>query len=521
MPDAQEQPRAGGEPPLPHDPPRAWHHGAAWRARLLKPVMAVAAVGTVLSGLAGYWNVYRTVRSGSPTQAAVVPSATQSLALLPLASLGEDKHDEVLADGVSDELLAVLARVPGLRVVSRNSAFSFKGKSVPATEMARQLGVSYLVEGSVRRAGDRVRIAAQLTQGKDGAVLWSETFDRAFTDVLAAQTELALQIAAKLQLPLDRSTLASSGTKSAEAWRLVLDGQRLPRAERESHYRRALVLDPNLVTAHLQLANDAFESAREGVPAQQARDRSVAHLEAALKIDPRSADAYGRLASAESLVNNTEAMRRHTQRALELNPNSVPALHWSAVLALEAGDMEQALSYAGRLAEADPLSPSVHRAYADVLRLAQRPMAALVAAERAQALANSSDPHEGGETKARILADLGRRDEARALAQLIGDPSLSTALGTPEELVALDRRIDLDAHQRAWVELALGRYEAFVAHAQDHAHDLGWRAMALWDPHLDPVRQSPPFVAWLEQCHLTAAHDRAQAWRKAHPPAGR
>jgi TolB-like protein len=138
----------------------------------------------------GCWSsVWSLVRHGSKRDSAspAATAAPKSLAVLAFASLGDDKANEVLADGVSDELLDVLARVPGLRVVSRNSAFSFKGKSVPATEMARQLGVGYLVEGSVRRAGDRVRIAAQLTSGTDGAVRWSETFDREFKDVLAAQ----------------------------------------------------------------------------------------------------------------------------------------------------------------------------------------------------------------------------------------------------------------------------------------------------------------------------------------------
>jgi tetratricopeptide (TPR) repeat protein len=417
---------------------------------------------------------------------------------------------------VSDELLNVLARVPGLRVVSRNSAHSFKGKSVPAPEMARQLGVGYLVEGSVRHAGERVRIAAQLTQGSDGAVLWSETFDRDFKDVLAAQAEVALQVAQKLKLPLDRSSLAGSGTSNAEAWQLVLEGRRRPLAEREPFYRRALALDPNFVQAHLQLANDAFESAWAGVDRPQARDRSVAHLETALRLDPRSAEAHGRMASAESLLDNTEAMRRHAKKALELNPNDLPGLHWSAVLAQEAGDMDQALSYFGRIADVEPLDAFAQYTFAKTLRLAGRPKTALTVVDRAMAL--GIDARDGNFFRALILADLGRRDQARALMQQVGSVNLEAELGSAEELAALDRRTDLNSHQRAWVDLALGRHEAFVAHAQEHVHDIGWRAEALFDPRFDPVRKLPAFVAWLEQCKLTPSHERAQAWRKANPP---
>ena len=453
--------------------------------------------------------------SASPTP---TTTALKSLAVLAFANLSEDKANEMLADGLSDELLNVLARVPGLRIVSRNSSHSFKGKAVPTPEMARQLGVGYLVEGSVRRAGERVRIAAQLTQGADGGVLWSQIYDREYRDLLAVQTEVALQIAAQLKLPLDRTSAAGSGTSNVEAWQLVLEGQRKPLAEREPYYRRALALDPSFVQGHLQLANDAFESGFSGVPRPQARDRSVAHLETALKLDPKSAEAYGRLASAESLVDNTEAMRGHARKALELNPNVLGGLFWSARLAMEAGEMDQALSYFGRLADADPLDAFARYTYTNALRLAGRPKAALTVLE--QALALGIDPRDGRTQKTFVLADLGRRDEARELARQLGSVNLSALLATAAELAALDRRTDLDPHQRAWVDLALGRHAAFVAHAQDHLHDIGWRADALFDPRFDPVRKLPAFVAWLEQCKLTQSHERAQAWRRANPPAG-
>ena len=297
----------------------------------------------------------------------------------------------------------------------------------------------------------------------------------------------------------------------------MLEGQRKPLAEREAFYRRALALDPGFVGAHLQLANDAFESAGAGVPQQQARDRSVAHLEMALKLDPRSAEAHGRWASAESLVDNIEAMRSHALKALELDSNGVPGLFWSARLAQEAGQMDEALSLFGRLADADPLDWFAQLSQAQALRLAGHPKTALAAVERSLAIDNT---REGRHLKATILADLGRREEAREMARQLGSVSLSAALGSAEELAALDRRTDLNSHQRGWVDLALGRHAAFVAHAQEHVHDLGWRADALFNPLFDPVRKLPAFTAWLEQCKLTQSHERAQAWRKANPPAG-
>jgi len=488
--------------------PARWRPGPVGIGLAAAIVLLAAFVGLVA------WHPWQAGRAEGATAVAAAPA--RSLAVLPFASLGDDKSGDMIAEGVSDELLDVLARVPGLRVVSRNSARTFKGQSVTAPEMARLLGVSYLVEGSVRRDGPSVRIAAQLTQGSDGAVLWSETFNREFKDVFAVQAELALLVAQRMKLPLDKASLAGSGTRSAEAWQLVLEGQRRPMAEREGFYRRALELDPKFVRAYLLLANDAFESSAEGVSPRQARDRSMAYLESALRLDPRSAEAYGRMASAESLLDDTPAMRRDARKAIELSPSNVPGLFWSARLAQEAGDMDEALSSFERLAEADPLDAFAQYTYAAALRLAGRPKAALAVVERALALGIGA--RDGGVLKGMILADLGRRDEARALAHQFDNPWLSTAVATAAELQAMDRRTDLDAHQRAWVDLALGRHAAFVAHAQDHVHDLGWRADALFDPRFDPVRRLPAFAAWLQQCGLTQSHDRAQAWRKANPP---
>jgi adenylate cyclase len=503
----------------------------AWLMSLKGAIVAIAGVGAVLGGFAGYWNAYQAARgsaqphqsrqSVAPAPADVAASAPagvaaqKTVAVLAFANLSDDKANEYFADGVSDELLNILSRVQGLRVTARNSAFYFKDKTVPMAELARQLGVTYLVDGSVRRAGERVRIAAQLVHAEDGAILWSQTFDREFKDVLAVQVELGLAIAKSLKLPLDAASLTGSGTDNVQAWQLFLQGERMPHGQREDFYHRALALDPNFAQAYLQLGREAFASAYQGRDRMDARARSVKYLNDALRIDPRSAEAYGRLASAESLVDDMDAVRRNAQRALQLDPNQIAAHHWMAELALEAGHMDEALAERRLMVDVDPLDLLPRLQYAELLLLANRATKALAVIDEALALyPNDSDCLD---VKSAILLQLGRRNEALAIARRQDNVEILAQAGTREDLAALLRRTDLDVHQAAWVALARGQRDAFLDHLEMHVHELHFRGRALFDPALDPVRKLPRFKAWLEKCHLMAAHERAQAWRAANP----
>lgn len=231
-------------PPADLPPRPSWRvRAVVWLGRARKPVIAVAAVGTVLSGLVGYWTTWRAVHGGSAAPVAT-PASTgpqMTVAVLPFANIGEDKANEPFADGVTEELIDLLSRVQGLRVTPRISSFSLKGKSVAAAEAARQLGVGHLVDGSVRRAGERMRISAQLVSAADGRVVWSRTFDREFKDALATQTEIAIGIAGSLVPSIDPSVgLYGSGTKHPEAWQAYLEAKRLPIEKREAAYLRVL-----------------------------------------------------------------------------------------------------------------------------------------------------------------------------------------------------------------------------------------------------------------------------------------
>jgi TolB-like protein len=193
-------------------------------------------------------------------------ASISTIAVLPFGNTGDDPKDEYFSDGMTDELAHALSRVPGLRLAGRTSSFAFKGKNVPAQEIGRTLGVAGLVEGTVRRAGDRLRITAQLTSTDDGKVLWSDTYERSAGDVFAVQDELTRAIVAALTptlrgAPAAQVTGASRGTEDAEAYDLYLRGryswsmrgaENLVRAA--SYFRRAVQKDPRFARAHAGLA---------------------------------------------------------------------------------------------------------------------------------------------------------------------------------------------------------------------------------------------------------------------------
>jgi adenylate cyclase len=493
---------------------------------------SLAALGLLATAMlaigATVWRPWQ--RMGSPAPVAADASAgtalaaQKTLAVLPFANLGDDKANEYFADGVSDELLNILSRVPGLRVTARNSAFYFKGKTVPVAEMGRQLGVSYLVDGSARKAGERVRVGAQLVNVADGAVLWSSSFDRDLKDVLAAQGDLALQIAKHLRVTLDASSLVGSGTNSAQAWQLFLQGQRMALGQREDFYRRALELDPQFARVHAALALEVFRQANRQATPPDSRDvhaRASAHANEALRIDPRSVQAHVMLAYAASWIDDFEAFKRNAERVMQLNPNEPDAYELAAELYLCEGRMDESLAARKRVTELDPLEPIGQSNYASTLAAANRPAQALMEVERAIAI--DPDDHRFAGNKAAILMDLGRHAEALALARQVAakDPpgplSVLARLGSDQDRAALERQVT-KPRDRAYLDLYLGRTEAFLGWLDTSNANFATRGRTLFNPALDPVRNSPAFKALLEKHKLTEAHDRAQAWRAANPP---
>src|SRR6266436_5000018 len=242
-----------------------WERGAespAKRASKKSPLLVTAAVAVILALLAGWWWMQHSSKNQQSVVARALPASPintpdqKSVAVLPFVNLSDDKGSEYFSDGVSEELLTVLQKIPGMHVAARTSAFSFKGKNATAQEIGQKLGVAYLVDGSVRKSGDAVRIAARLARADSGQELWSENFTRNLKDVFAVQSELAETIVAQVRDRLTGGTAGSAdkqkiqaevqaaekgGTKNVEAHQLYLQGRFYENRHSEKSAREALV----------------------------------------------------------------------------------------------------------------------------------------------------------------------------------------------------------------------------------------------------------------------------------------
>jgi eukaryotic-like serine/threonine-protein kinase len=274
--------------------------------------------------------------SGQTPVAVAAHEVGQSVAVLPFTNLSASADDAYFADGITEEIINVLASVPGLRVAARTSCFALKGKNEDLRVIGERLGVRHVLEGSVRKAGPRLRITAQLTGARDGYSVWSERFDREMVDVFALQDELAAAIAGKLKLSLLAPADAAprAGPRNVEAYQLMLKGRVLlgqrGRAIMDAIpcFERAVLLDPDLVDAWALLA-DSYRLIN--VYGMAPADATIVHarraLERALALDPDHTQALSTLANiASSYDNDVERSIALSDRALARDPSHVQAM---------------------------------------------------------------------------------------------------------------------------------------------------------------------------------------------------
>ncbi|MFO0071760.1 MAG: protein kinase domain-containing protein, partial [Gemmatimonas sp.] len=299
----------------------------------------------------------------------------KSLAVLPFTSLSRDPEDEFFADGVTEEILNALAQIPGLKVPGRSSSFSFKGKNEDVRSVGAKLGVATILEGTLRRAGSRLRITVQLIDASDGYQLWSERYERVIEDVFAVQDEIAATIAERLRLSLAVGRSASTGrppTTNMAAYELYLKGRALLYRRGRSIlealecFKDAVALDGEYAQAWAGLADGYTTSAYSGFgPARTAMPLALDAARRALVLDPDLAEAHCALACATMLYERDYALaEREFTRALALNPNYPQARAWYGLFLLQwvSGRDAEAEAELTRLYELDPLS-----SYANVI----------------------------------------------------------------------------------------------------------------------------------------------------------
>jgi eukaryotic-like serine/threonine-protein kinase len=295
------------------------------------------------------------------------PSETQqpSIAVLPFVNMSGDKEQEYFSDGLAEEIINALTQIPGLKVIARTSSFAFRGKEQDITKIAEALRVRTILEGSVRKAANRIRVTAQLIDAADGSHIWSERYDRDMTDVFAIQDEISQAIAGKLRVHLsgDRP-MVKRQTENMEAYNLYLKGRhQFYRATLESnqksklYYEQAIALDPDYSLAWYGLAKRFWWTGYAGLMSPKtANAQSEQALRKALDLDETLPEAHGMLGLLLGIEYDWEGAEREFRIALDLNPKSDEVLINYSWFLLCAQRLKEALSVIQKALELDPLS---------------------------------------------------------------------------------------------------------------------------------------------------------------------
>ena len=466
-------------------------------------------------------------------------SVAKSIAVLPFVSLSESKQDEYFADGLAEELLNSLTQYPDLRVAGRTSSFSFKGKDQDLRTIGETLNVAYILEGSVRRSADRLRVTAQLIQADSGFHLWSDTFDRTVADVFAIQDEIVRKItqALRIQLAIDEDTAEQTQLEDWTAYNHYLKGRYLWAERHEPDNRRAAIqtlelatqTDPDFAPAWAAYGR-ALALSSGAVTAMSSREH-IEHtrqvLKRALELDPESSEAhaaYGALLWTSDL--EWARAKEHLDKALTISPNSAAAHYAMSTYAHNIGDDTGALSSMRRAMTLDPLNFTIKR-------VAARNLAAAGQVSSAQREIDACKQLTGCETQAlralefEVAASMNDVEAAERIMQEIEKNERTTLNFFPlaisvrvlalqgERSAVYEKIAELEAEikdsqvgypviQIALSLYALGDYEGAVAWMKQ-AYD--WRELAfaafLWGlserwEYNEEFRRHPDYIALWE-----------------------
>jgi TolB-like protein/tetratricopeptide (TPR) repeat protein len=346
------------------------------RRKLDYLIAGVLAAAVVLFALDRF--VWKTDASDPATRVADEPASAPphlaasthgSIAVLPFVNMSNDPDQEYFSDGIAEDLMSALARFRTLKVAARTSAFSFKGKQVDLQDVGRSLNVATVLEGSVRRVGDRLRITAQLNDVASGYQLWSETYDRELTDIFAIQDDITSRIVSALQVHLDEEPArAVSAPVDPDVYQRVLRGrfhwnQRTPEglAKAAELLQEATRLAPDYAAAYSALADVYLSQYDYGLLSwEESTVKARAAATKGLELDETSAAAQTSLAHILLHEWQWQAAEQHFLRALELDPNYTLALHWYALCLTALGRTDEAVEVMRRARQLDPLSVRIN-----------------------------------------------------------------------------------------------------------------------------------------------------------------
>ena len=499
--------------------------GRIAKAAMLLAVLLVAAL--VIAFYAGGWRD-RLLRQGGAPQ-------INSLAVLPLVNFSHDPEQDYFADGMTEALITDLAKTTELRVISRTSVMHYKGTQKPLPEIARELNVDAVIEGSVQRSGSRVRITAQLIRGATDQHLWAESYERDLRDILGLQDEvahaIAQRVASKLN-PTNQMDRERARPVEPEAYEAYLKGvyywnKRTPETLKKSaeYFQQAIAKDPDYAPAYASLAG--FYNSASGysvLTPEESLPKARAAALKALEIDSSLAEAHAALAESLSNDHDWKAAETEFRRALELNPNSAQVHYWYGFAFLSPlGRHAEAISEMERARALDPLSLMINANLGSTLFLARQYDQAIQQCLRTLEM----DPHfapahfylawayqgkrifdEAVTEMQKAMADSGENGtNPQFLSQLTRAYALAgkraEALQTMAKLDQLSKRIYVSSYDRATISVALGERDRALAeleHAyEEHDERMIWLSI---DPRFEGLHSDPRFQDLLRRMNF-------------------
>ena len=463
--------------------------------------------------------------------APVAEISAKSIAVLPFDNLSRDPDNAYFAEGVQDEILTRLAKVADLKVISRTSTQRFKSAPADLREIAKQLGVTHILEGSVQKAGDSVRVNVQVINALTDVHLWADTYDRKLTDIFAIESEIAKNVTENLKARLnDRAeeVLAARPTENPEAHELYLKGRyfwnrRSTASLRKAgdYFQKAIDLDPKYALAYAGLADvHSLVPVYAGTAPQDDVPKALAAARKAVDLDDRLAESHTSLGNALVSSVQLKAAEAEFRRALELNPNYATAHQWLAECLFGQGRFSESLAENERAHELDPLSLIINASYASSLAGAGRYEEAVQQARKTLDLDPELVP--GHEILGQIYEDEGKLNEAiieYSKANELGPTPSNFAMlahayaktgRMGETRKILDKLTDLSAQQYvgayplAVVHLALGEKDEALRLLEQSFVERDILLQGLYgsikiDKRLDPLRHDPRFQKLVER----------------------
>jgi serine/threonine-protein kinase len=504
---------------------RDWQRGATWSPR--------HAAG---SKQRGFLKRVRALFAGSPATTPRAPRAPdKSIAVLPLKNLTRDEETEYFSDGITEDIIAHLSRIRDLKVISRTSIMRYKDSDRALQEIGRELNVATILEGSVRRAGNQVRIVSQLIDARSEDHLWSETYDRELTDIFDIQSEVAQQIAAALRARISENELSMiewRPTHDIEALDLYLQGRFNWNQRTREGLERSVELfsgaidkDPSYAPAHAGLADSYLLLGSYGyLPELEALAQAKTAVARALELDERLAEAHASRGQVLRAERDWFGEERAYVRAIEINPNYATAHQWYATLLAALGRGEEAQRQIAYAQDLDPLSHAIG-VTVGVVRFMSRDYDGAIEALQ-QTLESTPDFFSGYAWLNLAFTEAGRFEEAlEAVNQLVEvRPDFTNVVlaraytyarwGKEKEALALLGEVEVSIEHGAWrgiVNAQLGELDRAFVLLEECLDDPTWRMFFLHrsllfymkvGPWFDPLRGDPRFEGLLRRLNF-------------------